>query len=110
MQETAQKCPGSDDDRSSGDRQAEIAFHAHYIRVLYDHARNRSLHQIEIFRPFQNRFDPKLVRLFVTLRSRSPNRWTLTSIEHPKLNSRCVGIEAHSPAHGVDLPNNVPFG
>src|SRR5262245_16576815 len=51
----------------------------------------------------------ELIRLLVALRSRCPNRRTLSAIQHPELKSRHVRRLSHLATHGIDLSSQLTF-
>ena len=51
-----------------------------------------------------------LVELFVALGAGAVHGRPLAAVEHPELDARRVGEEAHRPAEGVDLADNLPLG
>ena len=110
MQQTAQKCPGCDDNTARDNPQAQISFDAHRLPVLHKDSGNRCLLEIEILCPFQDRLHPKLISLLVALDPWCTNGWTLGPVKHPELNPCRVGVEAHCATHGIDLANYMPLG
>ena len=57
----------------------------------------------------QNGFHPKLVRLLVALNSGRTYRWTLSLVQHSKLNPGCISVKSHRSSHRVDFANNMSF-
>jgi hypothetical protein len=110
VQQTAQKCPGCDDNTARGNPQAHISFDAHRFPILHNDSGSRCLLEIKILCPFQDRLQPKLISLLVALGSWRTNGWTLGPVKHPELDPCGVGIEAHCATHGIDLANYVPLG
>jgi len=69
-----------------------------------------ALFYIQILLAFANPFQPELIRLFVALRARRPNRRTALGVEHAKLQACHVGGFPHFASHRINLPREVSFG
>ena len=110
MQQPAQKCARRDHHRSSRNRKTIISFYSAYGFAIHRHFVYGRLLQLKVLRPLQPRFHSELIRFLVALDSWRTNRRALCPVQHPKLNSRSVGIEPHRPAKRVDLADNMPFG
>src|SRR5215470_9226080 len=91
------------------DREAYVGLYARHMSIFLDDTRHCCLLNVEILRPLQDSFHPKLVCLLVTLNSRSAYGRPLCAVKHSKLDSSCISIEPHRSSHRIDLTNNMSF-
>ena len=96
-------------DGTAKDAEAEIRLDSiRTVRPCQD-LRHIPLLKSEIRLTLEDCFGAKLIRLLVALRPRRSDTGPLLCIEHPELNRRCIGIQSHHPAQGIDLAHHLPL-
>jgi hypothetical protein len=110
MEEPAHESAGGDDHGFSKGSVTKVCFDALNGIILDENSDGIPLPKRSAASRLEGCFRAKLVSLFVTLGSRGPNGGPTGRIQHPKLDGRGVGIQAHETAKGIDFPHDLAFG
>src|SRR4051812_44225027 len=102
MEQTAHEGAGGHHDRFSFKPKCEVRLDSTGLPILSHNLGYVTLHQMQIWLPFQPCFGAELVRLLVTLGSWRADAGTLLRVQHPKLNARRVSVQPHEPAERID--------
>ncbi len=107
MQESTKKCARCYDYAASAHRKTKIRLHARRSTVFNQNALGATLFYVQSHLTFQNGLQTSLIRLFVTLHSRSLYTGTFSTVQHSKLNSRGIGVKSHGSAKCVNLSHDM---
>jgi hypothetical protein len=107
VKKAAEKSASRNHDRLTGNGEANVSNDSSYQPVSCYYLRNASLLDIQSGLPFQNRFQPKLISLFIALRPWSSNARTFIRVEHPEMNSGRVGVQSHGTTECINLADDV---
>ena len=110
MHQSAHESAGSDHDCRGSESHSQVGDDTCDPVNFDDQLGDVALVKIDSDSGFDLMLGAKLICLLVTLSSRCTNTWSLSGIEHPKLDSRGVGILRHKTAEGIDLAYHVPLG
>ena len=98
------------DHRAAPEANAEVGFDSGNAVAIRDELRDVALFEVEAGHSLEECFGAELVGLLITLSAGSSDAWSLGRIEHPELDSRRVGIQAHDSAQGIDFPHDMSLG
>ena len=99
--------PRAQDRRPAGVAEALRRDHARDTATLGGDIHGLALDQGQVFFPFQGPLHALVVAALVHLGPEGVDRGALARVQHAHLDQGVVGGQAHLPAHGVQLPDQV---
>ena len=110
MEEPPHECPCRDDHAPSQEADSDVRFSTCNPISLDDQVGDVGLFEGEVGEVLQDSLRPVLVSLLVTLGTGCTNARTFGGIEHPELDTCCIGVEPHEPTECIYLPDHVSLG
>ena len=106
----AQVGAGGHDDGLAAVVAVQISVHTADLAVLYIHADDLTLVDIEVGGLFQRVFHPDMVAFAVGLHAQAVYGGAFAAVQHPALQVGGVRGNAHQPAQGIDLADEMALG
>gem|GEM_PF-4129729 len=109
MNNTSQKCAGSQNDGCTADETAIRKLHTTNRATDNLQINNLSLDQVKIWDFRQQILDGLTIQFSVSLGTRSPHGWPFGAIEHFEMDTRAINCPTHQAVKSVNLPNEMPL-
>jgi hypothetical protein len=110
MEQAAHEGAGGNDDRFGPVDHAEGGADAGDGVVFDEDLGGVALVEVEVGLVLDEPLHAELVGLLVALGTGGLDAGALAGVQHAELDAGGVGVPAHDPAEGVDLPHDMPFG
>ena len=110
VEQAAHEGAGGNDDRFGPVDHAEGGAHAGDGVVFDEDLGGVALVEVEVGLVLDEPLHAELVGLLVALGTGGLDAGALAGVQKAELDTGSVGVPAHDPAEGVDLPHDVPFG
>lgn len=103
-------CAGAENYRLGREEEPRCCDDTLHLAVFHDDILNHALLEIKVWRPLQGQAHRPGIGPLVRLGPQGLHGGALAAVQQPHLKKRQVRSQAHLPAQGIDLSDQMPLG